>query len=58
MTNSSELWTQSSYVLTALATAITDAQVYDTLTETAMNVGVVRRDDYYGAALVNAEAAI
>ncbi len=34
------------------------AQVRDILTETAMDVGVVGRDDYYGAGLVNAEAAV
>ena len=33
-------------------------QVRDILTETAMDVGVVGRDDYYGAGLVNAEAAV
>lgn len=37
---------------------LTGAQVRDILTETAMDVGVVGRDDYYGAGLVNAEAAV
>lgn len=37
---------------------LTGAQVRDILTETAMDVGVVGRDDYYGAGLVNSEAAV
>ena len=37
---------------------LTGAQVRDILTETAMDMGVVGRDDYYGAGLVNAEAAV
>jgi serine protease len=37
---------------------LTGAQVRDILTETAMDVGVVGRDDYYGAGFVNAEAAV
>ena len=37
---------------------LTGAQVRDILTETAMDVGAVGRDDYYGAGLVNAEAAV
>ena len=37
---------------------LTGAQVRDILTETAMDMGAVGRDDYYGAGLVNAEAAV
>lgn len=37
---------------------LTGAQVRDILTETAMDMGVVGRDDYYGAGFVNAEAAV
>ena len=37
---------------------LTGVQVRDILTETAMDIGVTGRDDYYGAGLVNAEAAV
>ncbi len=38
--------------------SLTGSQVRDILTETAMDLGTIGRDDYYGAGLVNADAAV
>lgn len=38
--------------------SLTGTQVRDILTETAMDLGALGRDDYYGAGLVNADAAV
>ncbi len=38
--------------------SLTGTQVRDILTETAMDLGALGRDDFYGAGLVNADAAV